>query len=289
MSIVLFKPFRASVGGRLRGATSAAGALPKYLDELFNSIGITLINAYGMTECAPGILSRTFGTNTFGTIGVPFDNVEVEIRRDDGSKTDIGEKGIIFTTGPQLMIGYYKNQEATDKVLGKDGWLNTGDIGIETENGEIVIVGRAKDTIVLMGGENVEPEPIVDKMKESLYIDHAVLLGQDRKQLTALIAVNEEELMNLAGELKVADYEISTEGEFSIEHDKIYSVLMKEVSSLISREYGFKSFERISKILAVRNNFSIGKELTQTMKVKRKYIVEKYKNLIDKLNRDTRN
>lgn len=285
----MFKPFRASVGGRLRGAASAAGALPKYLDELFNSIGIKIVNAYGMTECAPGILSRTFGTNTFGTIGVPFDNVEVEIRRDDGSKTDIGEKGIIFTAGPQVMIGYYKNQEATDKVLGKDGWLNTGDIGIETENGEIVIVGRAKDTIVLMGGENVEPEPIEDKIKESLYIDHAVLLGQDRKQLTALIAVNEEELMNLAGELKVAAHEISTEGENSIEHDKIYTVLMKEVSSLISREHGFKSFERISKILAVRNNFSIGKELTQTMKVKRKYILDKYKNLIDKFHRDTKN
>jgi len=284
----MFKPFRASVGGRLRGAASAAGALPKYLDELFNSIGIKIVNAYGMTECAPGILSRTFGTNTFGTIGIPFDNVEVEIRRDNGSKTDIGEKGIIFTAGPQVMLGYYKNQEATDKVLSEDGWLNTGDIGIETENGEIVIVGRAKDTIVLMGGENVEPEPIEDKMKESLYIDHAVLLGQDRKQLTALIAVNEEELMNLAGELKVADYEIETEGANSIEHDKIYAVLMKEVNLLISREHGFKPFERISRILPVRNNFSIGKELTQTMKVKRKYIVEKYKNLIDKLHRDTR-
>ncbi len=288
LSIILFKPFRASVGGRLRGATSAAGALPKYLDELFNSIGITLINAYGMTECAPGILSRTFGTNTFGTIGIPFDNVKVEIRKDDGSIADIGEKGIIFTTGPQLMTGYYKNQEATDKVLGKDGWLNTGDIGIETENGEIIIVGREKDTIVLMGGENVEPEPIEDKMKESLFIDHAVLLGQDRKQLTAIVAINEEELMTLAGELKVADYDICVEGENSIEHDKIYSVLMKEVSSLISRDHGFKSFERISKILAVRNNFSIGKELTQTMKVKRKYIVDKYQSLIEKLHKDTK-
>jgi long-chain acyl-CoA synthetase len=284
----LFTPFRASVGGRLRGAASAAGALPKYLDELFNSIGIKIVNAYGMTECAPGILSRTFGTNTFGTIGIPFDNVKVEIRRDDGSRTAIGEKGIIFTTGPQLMLGYYKNPEATKKVLGEDGWLNTGDIGIETENGEVIIVGRAKDTIVLMSGENVEPEPIEDKIKESLYIDHAVLLGQDRKQLTALIAINEEELMNLAGELKVADFEISTEGGNSIEHDKIYSVLMKEVNSLISREQGFKSFERISKILAVRNNFSIGKELTQTMKVKRKYIVEKYQSLIEKLHFDTR-
>lgn len=110
----------------MRGAASAAGALPKYLDELFNSIGITIINAYGMTECAPGILSRTFYQNTFGTIGIPFDNVKVEIRRDDGSEADVGEKGIIYTSGPQVMSGYYKNSEATQAVLSGDGWLNTG-------------------------------------------------------------------------------------------------------------------------------------------------------------------
>jgi len=283
----MFKPFRESVGGRLRCATSAAGALPKYLDELFNSIGITIVNAYGMTECAPGILSRTIGRNTFGTIGIPFNNVKVEIRRDDGSKTDIGEKGIIFTAGPQVMSGYYKNPEATNRILSKDGWLNTEDIGIQSENGEIIIVGRIKDTIVLMGGENVEPEPIEEKIKESIYIDHAVVLGQDRKQLTAIIAVNEEELMNLAGELKVADYKIQTEGRNSIEHDKIYAILMKEVSSLISGKHGFKPFEIISRIFPVRNDFSIGKELTQTLKVKRQYVVAKYKNLIDKFLRNT--
>ncbi len=284
---ILFTPFRESVGGRLRGAVSAAGALPKYLDELFNSIGITIVNAYGMTECAPGILSRTFGKNTFGTIGIPFDNVKVEIRKDDGSTAAVGEKGIIYTSGPHVMTGYYKNQRETDNVLSKDGWLNTGDIGIQSENGEILIAGRAKDTIVLMGGENIEPESLEDKMKESIYIDHAVVFGQDRKQLTAIIAVNEEELMNLAGELKVADYEIDTEWKNPIKHDKIYRVLMKEVSSLISREHGFRPFEIISRIAPVRNDFSVGKELTQTLKVKRKYIEEKYKNLIYKLHRDT--
>lgn len=284
----LFTPFRDSVGGRLRGAASAAGALPKYLDELFNSIGIEIVNAYGMTECAPGILSRTFYRNTFGTIGIPFDNVKVEIRREDGSITEIGEKGIIYTSGPQVMKGYYRNPEATKAVLDAEGWLNTGDIGVRLENGEIIIVGRAKDTIVLMGGENVEPEPIEDKIKESIYIDHAVVIGQDRKQLSAVVAVNEEELMNLAAELKVADYEIYTEGKASIEHDRIYSVLMKEVNSLVSREHGFKTFERIAKIIPVKNNFSVGKELTQTLKVKRRYIEEKYRNMIERLHRDTK-
>ncbi len=283
----LFKSFRAKVGGRLRVATCGAGSLPKYLDELFNSIGITIVNAYGMTECAPGILSRTIERNTFGSAGIPFDNTEVIIKKEDGSIADIGEKGVIFCRGPQVMGGYYKNPEATKAVLSADGWLNTGDLAVRSENGEVVIVGRLKDTIVLMGGENVEPEPIEDKMKESAFIDHAVVIGQDRKQLSAIVAVNEDELMKLAGELKLSPTEISTEGSASIENDLIYKHLLKEVNSLISREQGFKPFEFIAKILPVRNDFSIGKELTQTLKIKRKYIEEKYHSLIEKLFHDT--
>jgi len=283
----LFKPFREKVGGRLRGATSGAGSLPKYLDELFNSIGINIVNAYGMTECAPGILSRTFRLNTFGSTGYPFLNTEVEIRREDGGLTATGEKGTLFVRGPQVMQGYYKNPEATAKVLDEEGWLNTGDLAIRSENGEVIIAGRSKDTIVLMGGENVEPERIEDKMKESTYIDHAVLLGQDRKQLTALVAVNPEELMRLAEELKVSDYEVPVEGAYSIENDKINSILMKEVNSLISKEQGFKPFEFISNILPVKNDFTIGRELTQTLKVKRQYIQDKYKNLISRLHGET--
>jgi len=284
----LFKPFREKVGGRMRIAASGAGSLPKYLDEVFNSLGIPIVNAYGMTECAPGILSRTLDCNTFGTTGIPFDNTEVQVRREDGKETSIGEKGVIFARGPQVMSGYYKNPEATKAVLGSDGWLNTGDLAVRSENSEIIIVGRMKDTIVLMSGENVEPEPIEDKMKESLYIDHAVVLGQDQRQLSAIVAVNEEELMRLAAELKLSPSEVVVEGSGSIEHEGIYQHLMKEVNSLISREQGFKRFEFITKILPVKNDFSIGKELTQTLKVKRQYIQEKYKGLITRLHQDTK-
>ncbi|MBI9103020.1 MAG: AMP-binding protein [Spirochaetales bacterium] len=286
MAEKLFVTFKEKVGGKLRAATSAAGTLPRYLDELFNTLGITLVNAYGMTETAPGILSRTIGNNTFGTTGIPFDNTEVEIRREDGTVTDIGEKGVIFARGPQVMSGYYKNPEATEKVLAPDGWLNTGDLGVKTENGEIIIVGRMKDTIVLMGGENVEPETIEEKMKESIYIDHAVVLGQDKKQLSAIVAVNEEELMKLAAELKLKSNEVVLEGIDSINHEDIIHHLMKEVNGLISREHGFKTFEFISKIFPVRNDFSVGKELTQTLKIKRKYIEERYNNLVQHLQED---
>jgi long-chain acyl-CoA synthetase len=284
---LLFKPFREKVGGRLRGATSGAGSLPKYLDELFNSIGINILNAYGMTECAPGILSRTFGRNTFGSTGSPFDNTEIRISREDGTEADIGEKGVLYVRGPQVMMGYYKNPEATRAVLDSEGWLNTGDLAVWSENGEVIIVGRMKDTIVLSGGENVEPEPIEDKMKESAYIDHAVVLGQDQRQLSAIVAVNEDELMKLAEELKLSPLDKSPDGRFSIEDDRIYEVLLSEVNSLISREHGFKPFEYITKILPVRNDFSIGKELTQTLKIRRKYIEERYKGLIARLFSDT--
>jgi len=180
------------------------------------------------------------------------------------------------------MSGYYKNQKATMAVLAPDGWLNTGDLAVRSENGEFIIVGRAKDTIVLMGGENIEPEPIEDKLKESAYIDHAVVVGQDQKQISAIVAINEEELMKLAAELKLSRNEVITEGSASIENDLVYNVLLKEVGSLISKEHGFKPFERITKIFPVLNDFSVGKELTQTLKVKRKYVEERFNKLVDK-------
>jgi long-chain acyl-CoA synthetase len=279
----MFAPFRAKVGGRLRVATCGAGSLPKYLDELFNAVGITVVNAYGMTECAPGILSRTIKGNTFGSTGVPFDNTEVEIRHPDGSRAGIGERGIVHVRGPQVMAGYWRNPEATAAVLSQDGWLNTGDLAVLSENGEIIVTGRAKDTIVLMGGEYVEPEPLEDKLKESRYIDHAVVVGQDRKAVSAIVAVNEEELMRLAAELKLSVGEVDLDGPNSIENDAVYEVLRSEINSLISRHQGFKPFERIASILAVRNDFSIGKELTQTLKIKRAYVQERYRAFMDRL------
>lgn len=282
----LFKSFREKVGGRLRMAVCGAGSLPLYLDELFNTIGIPIVNAYGMTETAPGLLSREIGHNTFGSTGKPFPNTEIRLRKENGAIPKIGEKGILYARGPQVMTGYYKNPDATKSVLDNEGWMNTGDIAIQSENGEFLIVGRFKDTIVLSGGENVEPENIESKMKESSYIDHAVVLGQDRKQLTALVAMNEEELMGLGARLKLKEGDYLVRDEEAIENPHILDHVKREIDCLISKEHGFKTFERISKVLVVRNSFTIGKELTQSLKVKRKYVEEKYKSLIHKLHLD---
>jgi long-chain acyl-CoA synthetase len=236
-----------------------------------------------MTECAPGILSRTFEKNTIGATGTPFVNTEIRILREDGREAGIGEKGVLHVRGPQVMRGYYRNAEATAAVLDADGWLDTGDLAVRTENGEYVLVGRAKDTIVLAGGENVEPEPIEDKLKESTLIDYAVVLGQDQKSLAALLALNEEELTRIAREHNVALEALASEGGGAIQNPTILDTVRREVNKLISRESGFKPFERIAHVIPVRNTFSIGKELTQTLKVKRRYVEERYRELIQRI------
>ncbi len=121
-----------------------------------------------------------------------------------------------------------------------------------------------------------------------MYIDHVVVLGQDKKQLSAIVAINEDRLMELAQELKIAPIQIQTDGKFSIEHDRISAILMTEVNALLNKESGFRAFEKIANILPVKNDFSIGKELTQTLKIKRQYIVDRFKSLVDHYTDDSK-
>lgn len=281
VSKIIFKPIHEKVGGKLRGAISGGGSLPLYLDIFFNSIGITLLNAYGMTECAPGILSRSYEQNTIGATGTPFANTEILIVDENGKQVSNGKKGVLFVKGPQVMSGYYKNKAATDAVLTSNGWLNTGDLAIKSFNQDIVLVGRMKDTIVLSGGENVEPEKIEDKLKESSLIAHAVVIGQDKKNLAAILAIDEEELKNLANTYQIPLSEILQED--LIAHPTIIQAIKNEVNKLISKETGFKPFEKIATIIPIKNKFEIGKELTQSLKIKRKYVEEKYHELISKI------
>ncbi len=280
----LFKVIKQKTGGNINGILSGGGALPPYIDNFFNSVGITLLNAYGMTESSPGIMSREFHKNTLGATGSPFPEMEVKLLNKEGKETDIGEKGILYVRSDSVMKGYYKNKKATKENINEDGWLITGDIGIKSENGDIVLVGRDKNTIVLSGGENVDPEPIEDKLKESIYIDHAVVLGQDKKRLTALIALNEEEVAKLAKKLKISTTSIfksSDKEKDIVKEEKLNKEIKKEVNKLISKEHGFKPFEMIGKVIPIKNDFKIGKELTETLKIKRKYIVKKYNEIIN--------
>jgi len=275
-----FSKLRALLGGELRASFSGGGSLPPTIDLFFNMIGVKLVNAYGMTESSPGSITRRLDRNVPGSIGVPLDGVEIKVVRETGGLAGVGEKGIIHVRGPNVMRGYYKNPEATAAVL-TDGWLNTGDLGALSHSGDYVITGRAKSTIVLFGGENVEPEPIEEKLQESDFIEHAVVMGQDRKGLWAILTVNEDHLKKLGDRLRVGWDELWHRGGEQVDHHKVLAALGTEIKRLVNRDTGFKPCEAITKFVVLKKKFQVGDELTQTLKVKRKVVEDRYRCLLD--------
>jgi long-chain acyl-CoA synthetase len=181
--------------------------------------------------------------------------------------------------GPQVMLGYYKKPELTEAMIDNEGWLNTGDLGMLTVDNELKIVGRAKDTIVLLGGENVEPLPIEDALKESPYIERAVVLGQDQKFLAALLVPDFDALEGFADENSVPYDERSS----LVEAPEVQELINSEISELVGPKRGFKSFERVYRFKLLDHDFDLGEELSAKQEVKRHIVAEKYEDDIRKL------
>jgi long-chain acyl-CoA synthetase len=170
------------------------------------------------------------------------------------------------------MKGYYKAPELTEKVMTVDGWLDTGDLGMMTIHDEIVIKGRKKDTIVLRGGENIEPLPIEMKLSESRYIKTSVIVGQDQRYLAALILVEEEEIKNYAAENGI-HYDTYDNLLASEEIQTLYDT---EINTLISSKNGFKMFERVNRFTLIQKPFEVGVELSAKQEIMRYRISEIY-------------
>ncbi|MDQ8201605.1 AMP-binding protein [Pelagicoccus sp. SDUM812003] len=284
LNAVVLEKLRQIVGGSFKGTVSGGGALQPHVDEFFNYIGIPVKEGYGLTETSPVVAVRTVRKLVIGTVGPLYD--ETEVRIVDLNTGEIlfpnskykgegrGLKGEVHVKGPQVMKGYYKNPEATERVL-KDGWFNTGDIGIFTFNDCLKIVGRSKDTIVLLNGENIEPIPIEAKLCESPLIDQCMVVGQDKKQLGALIVPSVEGLQQLgiAAE-SLDDLEITR---------KVLKILHEEAKRYISVDNGFKSYEHIHGIRLLKKPFEVGDEMTNTFKIKRHVVDEKYHHLIQEI------
>jgi long-chain acyl-CoA synthetase len=278
---LVLKKLRAIVGGEFRGTISGGGALQPHVDEFFNFIGIPVLEGYGMTETSPVLAVRTWSNLVIGTVGNPYPHTEVRIvdlqsgeilypdsRRPGGGR---GMRGEIHVKGPQVMRGYYKDPEGTARVL-RDGWMNTGDIGMVTYNGCLKILGRSKDTIVLLNGENIEPVPIEARLVESSFIDQCMVVGQDQKALAALIVPSFEHI-------RQAGFTESTAAELTA-NMKVGHLIDEEIRNLINHSNGFKSFERIIAWRFVPKPFEVGDEMTNTFKLKRHVITDRYAHLI---------
>lgn len=268
---LVFSKIRDVLGGQLTGTISGGGALPSHVDEFFNVIGIPVYEGYGMTECAPIISVRSVGHVVQGSVGKWPDGTAVRVVNEQGESVPKGKMGVIHVKGPQVMKGYYKNEEATKKAI-VDGWMNTGDLGFISFNDTLSVRGRVKDTIVLLGGENVEPVPIENLLLENPMINQVIVVGQDQKSLTALIWPDKERMKEAGLQWK--------EGEHLNQNKEIRQYYQNIVKKQISSENGFKSFEKLSDFRFLPKAMEVGDELTNLFKMKRNVIHDKYQDLI---------
>jgi len=295
---LIYSKVRARLGGRIRTCISGGGALQKDVDLFYQAIGLNMLEGYGITETAPLLSLRDQYRPRSGCVGNVFAETECRIVDTDTLERVIaeaaggswkipealptGKRGVIMVRGGQVMQGYYKRDDLTRKVIDADGWFNTGDLGMLSYDNEIKITGRAKDTIVLLGGENIEPSPIERSIKSFEYIDSVVVLGQDKKYLAALIVPGKDALLAYAAEhdLPADDYEAL------LEDPEIIQLFRSAIDTRINHQNGFRPFEFIFRFTLLKDAFQVGKELSGKQEMMRHRINEIYKKEIDSLFND---
>jgi long-chain acyl-CoA synthetase len=281
ISILVFMPIHKALGGKLRISISAGSALPSIVDTFLSAIGIKVLEGYGMTETSAVVSIRSIEKPTKLTVGIPIAGYEVKIKDDQNKEVhEVGQKGTLWVKSNQILKGYYKRPELNEKVFDENGFFDTGDIMMINYRGELMFAGRAKDTIALAGGENVEPIPIEDKLHESHFIDQVMVVGHDKKTLGALIVPNFENVKSKLSSLP-------TDTKLWNEHKELRNLFKKEITSLVSKQNGFKNFEQIpgNCFFILSQQFDADTEMTRTLKMKRNVIQENYQKQIDNMYR----
>ena len=266
---LVFSKVYAKTGGRVRFFLCGGAPLSKDIGEFFYAIGLTVIEGYGLTETSPVITANTFENLKFGTVGKPIPGVDVRIDED----------GEILTKGPNVMNGYYKKEAASREVF-EGGWFHTGDIGHFDEEGFLVITDRKKDIIVTSGGKNVAPQPIEGILNLNAYISNALVIGDSRKFISALVVPNFEKLEEYAKQNNISFEDHSD----LVKKEEIVRFIQEQVDRSVPN---LASYEKVKKIALLDKEFEIEKgEITPTLKVKRNIVEEKYKGIIDAMYRE---
>ncbi len=261
---LVFAKLKAATGGRLRFFVSGGAALPQSIAEFFHAAGILILEGYGLTETSPVISMNHPAQWKFGTVGVPAPGVEVHIAED----------GEILTRGPHVMKGYFNNEAATAEVIDEEGWFYTGDIGIIDADGFVKITDRKKNIIVLSNGKNVAPQPIESELVQSPFIDQIMLVGNERKNLAALIVPNFEALKAWAAENNVATGGTDRETPPLHETREVQQLIQSEIRSRLT---DFSDFEQVRRFKLLEKEFSQeADEMTPTLKLKRNVIMARY-------------
>ena len=257
-------------GGRLKFFICGGAPLSAAIAEFFESLGVLVIEGYGLTENVGAANVNRPGRYRFGTVGPPILGVEERIASD----------GEILIRGPNVMAGYYNQPEATRAVLDEDGWLHTGDIGYFEADGFLRVTGRMKDIIVTSGGKNVSPQNIEKRLRMSRYIKQAMVYGDGRQHLTALISLDEEHLQRFAEEEGLAFDKI---GELAV-HPGVRELIQREIDECNRKLASFETIRRFA-ILPEPLSVDAG-EITPTLKIRRQEVEIRYRDLIEAMYED---
>jgi long-chain acyl-CoA synthetase len=257
---------RGIFGPNIKQLTSGGAPLPKHVCEAFFDSSFALLEGYGLTESSPVICFNRLDSYRIGSVGQAIQDVEVSIA-DDGE---------VLTRGPHVMRGYWKNDQATNETI-VDGWLHTGDVGELDTDQFLSITDRKKDLIITSSGKNVAPSTIERALVSDPLIDQAVVYGDNRKFVSALVVPNLDLLTKLA---KDAGFSVEIEGDFIVTDD-VHVELEKRIDSLM---HPFSRPEQIRRFLVLARPFALEEdEMTATMKVRRRHIIEKYRAELDGL------
>jgi len=267
---IVFSKLRDFFGGRLRFCITGGAALPDEIFLIFTGAGISIMQGYGLTETSPVISSNNPTAVRVGTVGRPIRNVKVRIAGD----------GEIEVTGPGVMSGYYHKPEATRAAFTDDGWFKTGDIGNIDADGYLRITDRKKELFKTSGGKYIAPSPIEQMLRSSRFVNQAVLVGNERKFPAALIVPNFEMLESYA---KLKELDISTPDEFC-SNPRILDLFARQIESMTT---GLGKYEKVKKFALLQHELTVENgELPPTLKVKRRVVDEKYRDVIDAMYRD---
>ena len=260
---LIFKKWQEALGGNVRAIASGSAALQTRLSRIFLAAGIPILEGYGMTETSPVISVNSFQRGIrFGSVGALIDDVEVMIASD----------GEILVKGPNVMMGYYNNEVATKEVFDEEGWLKTGDIGEFIEGKYLKITDRKKEIFKTSGGKYIVPQAIENSLKESRFIEQAMVIGENQKFPAAFIVPDYAFLRAWAKQHELSFETLSNEQ--IIADPTVYKRIFEEVEK-VNANLG--NWEQLKKIKLLPDLFSIeGNELTPTLKLKRKVILEKY-------------
>jgi long-chain acyl-CoA synthetase len=270
--LLVFSKVHQAFGGRLRVAISGGAPLSPEIAEFFNSLGIKILEGYGLTETSTVSHVNRADRYKFGTVGFPLDGVECRIAAD----------GEILLRGPNIFKGYYRDPKGTQEVLGADGWFFTGDVGEIDQEGFLRITDRKKDLIVTSGGKNVAPQMIENLLKTDPLISQVMVLGDRSSHLLALITLDHAEVMQWAGQ-----EEIKFRSQEEAARDPRVVSLLRERIRLKNKSLA--SFDTVRDFRILPYDFTLGTgELTPTLKLRRKIVTERYKDIIEDMARKPR-